>query len=933
MSVPLHPAAHIIDLRTDTELVLTFNLPEKVIGTVLDGAGTLRVAFFLPTPEAAILITAFGGPTYQGPPKAYLLEVTDQYVTGNPTATVWDSAMWVESATITLGGDQAGIILDGKDIFDGYSRSYIDRVTFTGVSAEAILSGLPGTIPVPVGSLAAPGYTLPHQKGLLQSVPGFTLAGQHHLAFTGNLDPNLRHLLVTMDVNGDSIARAITTLLQALAGYYQVHDPAPFGARQHYTVDVPSRTVWAGYVGAAPAVTLLLNIQGYALDETLYGGIVGDASFQILPHLEDCRAQDAFLGGSDNHGMPDGGRITGIAVYNPSQAPVAGAYTPSPTAIPPVDWNSSLLIVGISTGNEGGGVYYLIDKHLYPMSQPMDVAALALVGGTIYAATTMGVLTGTFSPIPVTYTRLGGLIAPVADVQAQASVGVTAIVTSGGAGSGSAGVYVYPQIANDGDSSVVGYAGWSRVVADDVTTAARVPTSFNGMATAYASTSDPSTLLIRTDGTEDTLRVPLTGSLTRIYQSPYPVSFNGSPPAYNFVFFLTSAGSLGMRYHNAAADIPSPDPTIVVYSVLGAGRQLGDRFGSLVVADLIAYPPGWSINGANVALLAATDNGVYFTTDGTGGGQWFQAGGPNSLDTAGVSRIAAGTIQTVIDQQIVRLFAASDHALLVSSTGGQYFQDVLAQELDLGPAWYAMAQRNGGTPWPDNQVGALLTGSAPAKSPVGGVPLGPPAGTKPDDPRVLAGGGAGTAILVAPTDPIPLGPTIQFCRRRNERNEFSYRVVDPTSPAPYAALEPAELVQMSADDARDAITAADQLLLEHLRHLSLAARQKVTIRVSTGYTTADAALRKVKCGDQVALEYALSAEGYDHTMVTVCTLTAAQPWYVMKKTSTQQQGFIQVDLELANIAAFATPDLQEIVSGVADGNARDRRYRGWRVSL
>jgi hypothetical protein len=68
-------------------------------------------------------------------------------------------------------------------------------------------------------------------------------------------------------------------------------------------------------------------------------------------------------------------------------------------------------------------------------------------------------------------------------------------------------------------------------------------------------------------------------------------------------------------------------------------------------------------------------------------------------------------------------------------------------------------------------------------------------------------------------------------------------------------------------------------------------------------------------------------------MVTVCTLTAAQPWYVMKKTSTQQQGFIQVDLELANIAAFATPDLQEIVSGVADGNARDRRYRGWRVSL
>jgi hypothetical protein len=174
---------------------------------------------------------------------------------------------------------------------------------------------------------------------------------------------------------------------------------------------------------------------------------------------------------------------------------VSGAYTPSPTATPPADWNSSLLIVGISTGNEGGGVYYLIDKHLYPMSQPMDVAALALAGGTVYAATTMGVLTGTFSPTPVTYTRLGGLIAPVAEVQAQGSGGVTAIVTSGGAGSGSAGVYVYPQIANDGDSSVVGYAGWSRVVADDVTTAARVPTSFNGMATAYASTSDPSTLL------------------------------------------------------------------------------------------------------------------------------------------------------------------------------------------------------------------------------------------------------------------------------------------------------------------------------------------------------------------------------------------------------------------------------------------------------
>lgn len=910
MGTPVSLKVRVLDLNTSGPSVLatSTNVLKSRIKNTIDAVGELEIGLPFDDPVTPFLIAACGGAGFNSTILPYGLEFS--YDGGSS----WDSAMWAENHTLDFSLNNLGIDLTGNDISDGFNRIYIDHVTFVDVNSSDILYGDFGAIAVGDNALIKAGPPwLPWQRGLLRSVPGrSSLAGKQWLAFQGVMDSHLAGLNVTFDDVQDSVFRCVQTLMKALGGVYKpAGDTAPFGSRQHFTVDVKNRIIHAGYVGTTPKMTFVTQPSSgssYALDETQFAYITGD-TLTVEPNLQDMRAQVAFIGGTSNHGLPDGAKITCVTCVN-NQIPDN-----------PIAWDSSLLVIGCSTGNGGGGLFYLVDKNFYPVSQQVDINDLACDSSTnlVYAATDTGIIYGNVSSVQQHFPTLGGLTASVATIHL-AGTTITAVANSGSNGTGVNGVYVYPSISTDADNTDVGYAGWSRVTLHDVVDAVYfdgADSTYGGTGTLFYIDSSALSTLIRhvVSGSQAQVQTTnLTYEITGF--DVFSFAYSGAAPR---CVIRTSGGSLGVSC------ITSSSLTVGAWSGLG----LNDEFGALAVNKIIAYPPEWSINGVPVTFLASTDRGLYYCTDYTGN-QWYPCSGQNGINEVSGSFVAAGTVQGLLGRNIVRLFVASDTALFVSSTGGIYFQEILSQPLDLGPAFYALAQQANARPFPDNNVGGIAidaTSSGGVGGGIGSLPTGPSAPV--DNTDLENNGGAGTIVYISPSNPLSPALGLVFCRRVTETNDFTYRVIDVTCEAPYNAIEPSQLSEMAANAATDALTGSLELLVEHYRYLLICRQPKVTITLNSSFTTREAALRTLLPGDMVSVDFVLTSGGT--SSYTIVDLTQ-QNWYVWsKEMTTDGNGTVDVALTLVSVAGFAAIDLQEIVSAVANGFGRDRRFRSWHV--
>lgn len=935
-ATPISLIVRVVDLRqTETSgtgitsfvLATSTNVLKSTVKNVLDACGTLEISLPFGDPVAPFLIAASGGSGFNGPILPYGLEFSYD---GGAT---WDSAMWVENHTLDFSSSNFGIDMTGNDISDGFNRIYIDRVTFVDVACEDILYGDFGTIGIGDNSLIKSGPPwLPWQRGLLRSVPGRSSlkGGNTWLAFKGVMDSHLAGQRVTFDANQDSIMRCIQTLMKAIGGIYKPNnDSAPFGSRQHYTVDVKNRQVLAGYVGQTPKMTFVAHpgsgVDSYDLDETQFAYIDGE-SLTIEPTLQDMRAQVDFIGGQSNHGLPDGGKITcAVTINNQTPGTQINGNEVGPSA-----WDCSLLVVGVSTGDEGGGLFYLVDKDFYPISQQCDINALIVSangGNELWAATNNGVIFGTFNYRQSRFATLGGLTASIAALHSQGDT-ITAIANSGDNGTGVNGVYIYPALSGDADNSTVGWAGWSRITLFDVVDGIffHQPDFIYGGDGVfyYVDSSAPSTLIKHViNGTQKSVD---TTNLTYQFEGfdEFNFEYIGTTP---LCVIRTSGGALGTSciYEEAG-----PSLQILPFNAFG----LSDQFGALAVNKVIAYPPLWSINGVNVTFLAATDRGLYYCID-LNGSQWYPASGQNGVTDVTGTWVAAGTIQSVMGRPVIRLFVGSDTTVFVSNTGGIYFQDILSLPLDLGPAFYALAQDAGQIPFPDNNVGGLAVDATTVGN--GGSTIGsiPPltGGFVLTNQDLEDNGGSGTVVFVPAGNVLAPAAGLVFCRRLTERNEFTYRVIDVTCEAPYNAIEPSQLSEMAANDATDALTGSVELLVEHYRYLLICRQPKITVNMTASFTTQEAALRTLLAGDMVAINYAITAgdTNGDHSY-TIIDLSQ-QNWYVWDKTMSTGtvDGIVEVQLTLVSVAGFSAIDLQEIVSAVANGFSRDRRFRSWHV--
>lgn len=848
------------------------------------------------------IIAAWGGPTYQNAPLMYLAELSH-----NGGAT-WITAGWVEKGRVVLSGPELGAVVDGPDIADGFNRSYIDHVTFVGVPAGAVLDGAPGTIPLGQGggALIQPGGRFPYLHGFFdQNLIRASLPGAALLLFSVISDPAIANQPISTDVNSDSIFRAAANVLAAASATYNPGQPALFGAHQHFAVDIPNRKILAGHVGMTPVLTLTGKLKPDAVDETTQAAIVEIQPSTIEPNLSAMFAQIEIIGGASSHNMPDGGKFTSLVVINTSHDAKS------------VNWYDSLCVLGVSTGNGGGGVFFWPhDGALHPMSGLMDVHDLAYdaAAGRIYAATSRGVFYRAIGYDAKPWTRLGGLDLDCAALWIPATGVVYVLVngTSSSANSAVNGLYRFPQVAGEPDTTNSGYAGWTYIVTSGTILAA----AGTDAALYYVDTEAPDTITLHQSGKDDPNPIPTS-------RGEHIVGMDLSADASQ-IWVRTEAGAAG--FYTIAVGSTGP---LLDANPAGVGPGgLADSFGPLATNSLLRYVG--AINSQPVGQLVATDRGIWWSAQNVGG-PYNPAAGQSGMGTTNATYVAAGKTQTVLGRQLTRLYAINDRSLYISHDGGITWADELAAPLDMGATFFAEYKAIYGD-YPPNDVGAMGNTAAAASSVQNNIELLghlPP----PFDPALTDTGGSGRTV------PIPFGnafycpPGWVIACRLTSRNGRTYRLLDTESPAPYNAIKLAEAVEIAADDSRGVVTASGQLLVGAFRFLAQANRAQLVRTVYTQASTQEAALWKLLVGDQVLLDQTVAYVGADGVTTTTLCDFRNQPMYVydIAMATNPQTGVAEFTLQVCNSVAFMVLDLMAILAGVAGSQAKDRRLKNVRI--
>lgn len=918
-TTPLDLYADLWDLKTGATAVidvLRTNLTTHTTGTVTNvpctasnalitqwaisrkysSAGNIKLGVMFGCAFANGVIRACGGVDYSGPPLPYLLRLWRNGGAGAPIAVAW-----LKGITITLAGANRGILIDTPDITEQFDFTIQGHITYNGAPLSAVLDGSPGFIPIttdpsnPNGGTTMPGTKYPqafsglsgldHVIGLAPSLQSSANQQLMTFSFLAAADtPNFPNTAINADIWDDTTSNGLQTVLRAAAGKFDPNDPQPLGSRVNYHVDLTNNILYCGLVGRIPAIDLqsALGSGTYELNEATQA-LFNLAQTTISPGVDAMRARVRFGGGPSNHGLPDGWTNTGLETIFPDASPDA-AYL-------------RMLVVAGSTGADGGGVYgYLHDGLLRRLSQAFDATCLAYDGTakTLYAGTPYGVLMrkpqiSDLTNTP-TWTPVGGLAAKVLALCIPATNIIWALVDEG---NGSTSVFQFPAVVGDSDNTDLGFGGWSRIKQGGTITAMA-----GGIGNLYyVDSSDPTTLLLQTPGQEaQKIPIPNGAGITGLDYLP---TFTG-------IVVRTTGGSANLYA------VLLGQTSLINLNPGGTNPKAGglaDQYGYLQVNRVQQSGDTASLNGSPVVLLAVTDAGGFYAAQKPGGAPlvWKRMSALSGASDQSMDFIACSPTQTVLGRSLERVYMASANSLWISNSGSVWAFELLAANLDTGPAWSRLAAGPSGIV--PNNVGAICSPDS-------------------DFGLVQQNGALGLAVNVAQANQLP--KNVARTRTLSPRNDYEYSMVVCDSPAPYFALEIQTLSEITADDSRGVITAAEELDLAEWRFLAENSVNPLTVQFpNLSYWTQESALPQMLTGSLFTASANSGEYGPDGTFTQVVDWQA-RGFYLLTYDEVKDGSVMKVTLSGGNIMVLlsdALQFLQEIVGGTSLGLARDKRYK------
>lgn len=897
MATPLSLYAALIDLRTTSTVAAATNamITQWARGSKKSSAGTIKLGVSFGNAFANGVIAAMGGASYTGAILPYAVRLS---INGGSS---FVSAAWLKGVTITLSGPNRGILIDTPDVFEQFDFTVQGHITYQGAPISAVLDGSVGTIPVTTDpSNPSGGSTLQSgrypagfagQVGLdsaLGLAPSMQTAGNKAIfgfQFLAAADtPNFPNTAINADIWDDTTANGLQTVMRAAAGKFDPSDSAPLGARVNYHVNFPQGIAYCGTVGRIPKIDLqsTLPANTYELDETTHA-LFDLSQTTISPAIEAMKARVRYDGGASNHGLPDGWGTTGLETifhgYNPPDSPLL-----------------NLMVICGQTGAEGGGVYfYLHDGLLRQMSQVFDVWCMAYDGTaqTLYVGTTYGVFkhtptTGSLLSVP-TWTQVGELAIKVTQLCIPATGVIWAL---GDDGNGGIAVYQSPAIDSE-DNSDLGFGGWSRIAGGTGTIVAMAGGVGN---LYYVDSTDPTTLILQQPGAKP-MPIPMPSG-AGIIGIDYLPTFTG-------IVVRTTAGSAGLwavRFESGF----SPTALINLNPAGSGSGGLADLSGYVQVNRVQQSGDTTSLNSSSVALVAATDAGCYYTAQKPGSGAivWKPMNGLSGVTDQNITLISCSPTQVVLGRRFERVYMASASSLWISNSGGVWALDLMAANLDVGPYWRTLAGL-----LVSNSIGALCSADS-------------------NSGLVQQNGALGNGVATPGINNLP--KNVARCRTLSPRNDFEYSMAVCDSPAPYYALEIQTLAEITADDSRGAITAAEELDLAMWRSLAEHQINPLTINLTgMSYWSQEAALPQLITGDLLNVTAHDTAYGPDGTPTTVVDWSA-RGFYVLSYDEVKDGSVMKVSLTVGSsmtLLSDALELLQEIVGGTSLGLARSKRYR------
>lgn len=638
-------------------------------GSVIDGPGSIHLELRPGTTFINHVIDAWGGPSWDGPIKAYFLRMSQD------NGVTWPTGAWLKKGSVDIDGDTLGVTIDQADLIEGYSLSYIDDATYISVRADQILGAANGGIQVNSANIISASPNLPaYWHGLFDHTPGRKQM-EPFLKMSTITNPEIGSILADTALNSDSILNTAANVVSSVSGVYDPSHPERFGAYQHTSFDIRNMIVRPGYRGITPIVSVTDAVTPGSANELTQAAIVDADTIKLDIDLSTYFAQMQVECGSSTHGMPDGGTFTGVVIVN---KPASGASTT------PFD---NLIVVSITTAGGGGGgmYYYLGDGYLRKMSQAMDANGIFVDGttGIMYSPTRIGlfqrVSTGPYTS--AAWTRVGDATLEFTKAWAPSAGTIYAIASGSNNDSNNNGVWRWT-LAD----------GWKRAVG--LTNI--VDASGGDSALYYTDTTAPSKITWTTYPSTGT-KPPIDGTGgAHIVGMDFNTSGN--------VIVRTELGALGM-YTLFGGVMSRADP----------GGTLADSFGPLAVSRFISYVG--TINGKAVDAFAVTDRGIWWRS--APGGAFNPTDGQSGLQDVQGTWIDVGAAQTVMGRVFTPLVVVTDKTIYISRDGGLHWSNEMVKNVDALVAWYEIIKAVTGQ-YPSGDMGAFgsfVTGAGGVQSP------------------------------------------------------------------------------------------------------------------------------------------------------------------------------------------------------------------------
>lgn len=581
----------------------------------------------------------------------------------------------------------------GKGIGSVLATTVIPRMTAQQITLGALFNGAPNTIESAAGQIIAPNNILPDLAGIAFVPVGLPRTKQAAaLAHTFPVDAAIADILLDVDINEDTVLRAIQTIVERIGAYADPQQAQFVVDSSDFGVYGGSQSVAIGHKGAAPVLTFK---QGAGVTQPILRGTLAQA--QTI----DMSASCAFKGGDTHHGVPDGGKFTAIRTINQELLDATGNY------------RSGLPVIAHYINRYQGGVYFWPgDGTLHPMSQAMGVTDLWYDenGPVLEAATEAGVYEGPADPdaaAKAPWKRLGSMALKVLRVQREQGV-VYALVEAQATSTRS--VIQYPASSPGADLAKSGMAGWSLVCAQ----AGISDFVVMGGYCYYVAQGTEDRVWQHHIGTSDN-DLPMKISVDQNSGSSPTVTGMDVMTAGNQgtlatgMFVRTTSGA-GALYYVAAGTT----------ALLTAGMGLVDDSRlPLMVNSISQHGAGvvqWSTGARSVTLWAATNQGCFMTASPTGN-NWTPTIGQSNLGDLNLLHIVSAPPRTWLGRILTRVYALTDNALYVSHNGTVNWVDVFSNALDTGAAFYALWKKQYGV-WPDNLATGTYWSGKPLYYPV-----------------------------------------------------------------------------------------------------------------------------------------------------------------------------------------------------------------------